>query len=68
MSRNRIKDQIAIVGVSSLPRTRDGNRSARSLAAEACVQAIRDAGLKREDIDGIISSAARLRNRNGRWP
>ncbi len=57
MSRNRIKDQIAIVGVSSLPRTRDGNRTARSLVAEACVQAIRDAGLKREDIDGIVSSA-----------
>jgi len=57
MSRNRIKDQIAIVGISSLPRTRDGNRTARSLAAEACVQAIRDAGLKREDIDGIVSSA-----------
>lgn len=57
MSRNRIKDRIAIVGLGSLPRTRDGDRSARSLAAEACVRAIRDAGMRREDIDGIVSSA-----------
>jgi acetyl-CoA acetyltransferase len=57
MTHNRIKDQIAIVGLGSTGYSRTGTRSARSLAAEACVSAIRDAGISRDDIGGVVSSA-----------
>src|SRR6185295_16500724 len=40
------------------------NRSALGLAAEAAAEAIKDAGLRREDIDGLISiSMSFLRQR-----
>ncbi|MTD53167.1 thiolase C-terminal domain-containing protein [Amycolatopsis pithecellobii] len=57
MTHNRIQDQIAIAGVGSTGYSRKGGRTARSLAAEAAVKAIRDAGLSRADIDGVVSSA-----------
>lgn len=57
MGHNRIRDQIAIVGMGYTPYSREGTRTARSLAAEAAVAAIRDAGLKRDDIGGVVSSA-----------
>lgn len=56
MTHNRIQNQIAIVGVGSTGYSRSNNRSPRTLAAEAAVAAIRDAGLRREDIGGIVSS------------
>ncbi len=57
MSRNGIRDQIAIVGVGSTGFTRRSlDRSNSALAYEASVAAIRDAGLRAEDIDGVISS------------
>jgi acetyl-CoA acetyltransferase len=52
--RNPIKDQVAIVGVGSTGFSRSaGDRSPLSLATEASVSAIRDAGLSASDIDGI---------------
>lgn len=57
MRHNRIQDQIAIVGVGATGYTRDSGRTARSLAVEAALAAISDAGLGRDDIDGVVSSA-----------
>ncbi len=58
MVANPVKDKVAVVGVGSTGFFRDaGGRSSASLAAEACVKAIRDAGLTREDIDGVVAAA-----------
>ncbi|MCE2392636.1 MAG: thiolase family protein [Proteobacteria bacterium] len=58
MARNPIKDQVAIVGVGSTGFRRDaGGRSSASLACEASIAAIRDAGLGADDIDGITVAA-----------
>jgi acetyl-CoA acetyltransferase len=58
MPRNPIKDQVAIVGIGSTGFTRSaGERSPMSLATEAAVKAIRDAGLNAPDIDGISAPA-----------
>lgn len=57
MARNPIKDQIAIVGIGSTGFTRDaGARSRESLVAEACVNAIKDAGVGKADIDGVCGT------------
>jgi acetyl-CoA acetyltransferase len=53
-TRNPIKDQVAVVGVGSTGFSRSSDRSALSLACEAAVAAIRDAGLTARDIDGIV--------------
>jgi acetyl-CoA acetyltransferase len=56
--RNPIKDKIAIVGVGSTGFRRNiEGRSRDSLAVEASIAAIRDSGLRREDIDGISASS-----------
>lgn len=53
--RYPIKDQIAIVGVGSTVFHRDaGGRSPASLACEASIQAIHDAGMTKADIDGVV--------------
>ena len=58
MSRYGIKDQVAIVGLGSTGFARDsGGRSELGLAAEAAVAAIRDAGLERHDIDGVVGTS-----------
>jgi acetyl-CoA acetyltransferase len=58
MVRTPGKDQVAFVGVGSTGFRRDaGGRSSASLAAEASVAAIRDAGLAAKDIDGIVVAA-----------
>ena len=49
-----LKDKYAIVGVGYAPQGRVPNRTALSFHVEACANAIKDAGLKREDIDGLI--------------
>lgn len=55
--RNPIKDQVAIVGVGSTGFSRDaGERSPKSLACEASIRAIRDAGLTAKDINGVVST------------
>src|SRR3954453_8146176 len=56
MARNPIKDQIAIVGVGSTGFTRDGTRSRDALVADACITAIRDAGVAKEEIDGVCGT------------
>lgn len=48
-----LRGQVAIVGVGYSPLSRDSNRSVGSLALEACRNAILDAGLRKEDIDGV---------------
>jgi acetyl-CoA acetyltransferase len=53
-----IKDRVAIVGVGSTGFARDaGGRSELSLAAEASIAAIRDAGLGPADIDGVCGTS-----------
>ena len=55
--RNPMRDEIAIVGLGSTDFTRDaGGRSAASLAAEACINAIHDAGIDKSEIDGVVGA------------
>jgi acetyl-CoA acetyltransferase len=50
------RGKTAIVGIGETEHKRSWpNRSALGLAAEAAAEAINDAGLRREDIDGLIS-------------
>jgi acetyl-CoA acetyltransferase len=56
MARNPLKDKVAIVGVGSTPYGRDLERSHLSLGLEAAIAAIRDAGIDRQEIDGICGS------------
>lgn len=49
-----LKDKYAIVGVGYTAQGRVPNRTALSFHAEAISNAIRDAGLRRQDIDGLI--------------
>ncbi len=48
-----LKDKYAIVGVGYTPHGRVPGRTALSFHIEACVNAIKDAGLKKEDVDGL---------------
>ena len=58
MARNPIRDEIAIVGLGSTGFHRDsGGRSAKALACDASIRAIRDAGFEPGDIDGIVGAA-----------
>ena len=51
-----IRGQTAIVGFYELPTQRDyGGRSTTGLLAEVARGAIRDAGLRKDDIDGLIN-------------
>lgn len=49
-----LKDKYAIVGVGYTPQGRVPDRTAISFHVEACVNAIKDAGLKKDNIDGLI--------------
>lgn len=49
-----LKDRYAIVGVGYTPQGRIPGRTSLSFHLEAASNAIRDAGLKRDDIDGLI--------------
>jgi acetyl-CoA acetyltransferase len=56
---NSAMDQVAIVGVGTTEYTRHStNRSSSSFILEACVNAIKDSGLSRDDIDGICASGS----------
>lgn len=48
------KDKYAIVGIGYTDQGRVPARTALSFYAEACANAIKDAGLRRQDIDGLI--------------
>jgi acetyl-CoA acetyltransferase len=55
--RNPVKDQVAIVGLGTTEYSRAlENRSAASFAVEAGQAAIRDAGIRRDDVDGLCGS------------
>jgi acetyl-CoA acetyltransferase len=56
MARNPIKDQVAVIGVGSTPYSRDSQRSELSLGLEAAVNAIADAGIDKQAINGICGS------------
>jgi acetyl-CoA acetyltransferase len=56
MARNPLKDKVAVVGVGSSPYGRDLQRSELSLGLEAAVNAIRDAGIDKQEIGGICGS------------
>ena len=56
MARNPLKDKIAIAGVGSTPYGRDLARTELSLGLEAAVRAIADAGIDRQEIDGICGA------------
>lgn len=49
-----IKDKYAIVGIGYTPQGKVPARTSLSFHLEACVNAIADAGLKKNDIDGLI--------------
>lgn len=53
-----LKDQACIVGVGETEYTRGTDKSPLRLGLEASLAAIRDAGLKPQDIDGIIGPDA----------
>ena len=50
-----LKDNYAVVGVGYTPQGRVPARTSLSFHVEAIANAIKDAGLKKEDIDGLIA-------------
>lgn len=50
-----LRDKYAIAGIGYTDFTKTSGRTVRSLASEACLKAIADAGLTVNDIDGIVS-------------
>ena len=56
MARNPLRDQIAVIGVGSTPYGRDQKRTELSLGLEAALNAIEDAGIDRQQIDGLCGS------------
>lgn len=56
MARNPLRNQVAIVGIGATPYGRDLQRSQLSLGLEAAVKAIADAGIDRQEIDGICGT------------
>ncbi len=54
MKLKDLKEKYAIVGVGYTPQGKVPGRSALSFHLEACANAIADAGLKKDDIDGLI--------------
>ena len=56
MSRNPISRQIAIVGIGCTQYGRDLGKSQGGLAVEACIAALRDAGLVASDVDGLCGN------------
>jgi acetyl-CoA acetyltransferase len=56
MARNPLRDRIAVIGVGSSPYGRDLKRTELSLGLEAALKAIDDAGIERQQIDGLCGS------------
>src|SRR3569832_665415 len=50
-----LKDKYAIAGIGWTQFSKNSGRTVRSLASEACLKAVEDAGLKVSDIDGFVS-------------
>ena len=55
MPDHPLKDNTAIVGIGWTPFTRESGLSVGTLAAQAALAAIEDAGLRVEDIDGLVT-------------
>jgi acetyl-CoA acetyltransferase len=55
---NTIKGKVAIVGIGEVPTGRFPERSAIECAIDSAHQAIRDAGIPRQEIDTVIPTAA----------
>src|SRR4030065_2382741 len=53
----KIKDNVAIVGIGQTEFSRDSGRSECQMACEAIKAAVDDAGLRIEDIDGLVKFA-----------
>ena len=53
--QSNLKDKYSIVGVGETDFSRGSGRSTRALAIEAIRNAVADAGLKMQDIDGMLS-------------
>jgi acetyl-CoA acetyltransferase len=51
-----LRDRCAIVGVGATKMSRNSERSALSLATEAALAAVSDAGLGPDDVEGIVNS------------
>jgi acetyl-CoA acetyltransferase len=54
MDYHRLRNKYAIVGVGYTPQGKVSGRTALSFHVEACANAIQDAGLRKEDIDGLF--------------
>jgi acetyl-CoA acetyltransferase len=54
-----MRDQVAVVGVGTTAYGRNLNRTPLSLGLEAAMKAIEDAGLDKQDIDGICGGGLR---------
>jgi len=54
MNLQKLRDKYSIVGVGYTPQGNVPNRTAISFHLEACANAIKDAGLKKEDVDGLM--------------
>jgi len=50
-----LRDKYAIAGIGWTQFSKSSGRTVRSLASEACLKAVADAGLKVSDIDGFVS-------------
>src|SRR3990172_10650318 len=51
-----LRGKVAVVGIGETPHRRNWpGRTERGLCAEAGAMAIKDAGLKKEDIDGLVT-------------
>lgn len=50
-----LRDKYCIVGIGETSYSKKSGRTVLDLASEACQKAIEDAGLQREDVDGIVS-------------
>lgn len=57
-----LKDKCAIVGVGYTQQGKLPGRSAMSFFVEAAANAVRDAGLKKEDIDGVLTQSGYNQN------
>ena len=55
MPEQAIKDKTAIVGIGWTEFSRDSGVSTMTLAAQAGLKAIDDAGLKPRDVDGVVT-------------
>lgn len=58
-SRNPLRDQVAVVGVGTTEYGRNLDRSTLSLGLEAAMKAIEDAGIDKQQVDGICGGGLR---------